>query len=362
MRAIVIMVEMETLILQRRHVENLLGIEECMTAVEHAFGLYAEGKAFPPRVLGLHADNGGFHIKAGMLGLSRDYFVAKINANFPGNPQQFGLPTIQGVIVVCDAVNGRLLAVMDSIGITIIRTGAATGIAAKYLARRNTSVVTICGCGNQGRISVKALLTSRHPGKLYAYDSDIASTNKFQKEFEGALQVIPIGKEELPASLQQSQVVIACTPSRQFYIHEKDIRPGTFIAAVGADSEDKQELSPRLVASSKIVTDVTEQCALIGELHHAVDRGLINITDVHAELGHVITGKKAGRESDNEIIIFDSTGTALQDVAAAAIVYEKAAKQNIGQRLDFSQQQSTYEEIKKKHSRVRALMLWAHFK
>ena len=135
----------ETLVLKRRDVAELLNIDECITGVEQAFKLHAEGKALPPKVLGIHSENGGFHIKAGILGYEKIYFVAKVNANFPGNLKQYGIPTIQGIIVVCDGKNGRLLALMDSIEITIIRTGAATAVAAKYLAPPNAKVATICG-------------------------------------------------------------------------------------------------------------------------------------------------------------------------------------------------------------------------
>lgn len=314
-----------------------------MNAVEKAFGLFAEGKASAPKILGLHADNGGFHIKAGLLGLDSNYFVAKVNANFPANPIRYGLPTIQGVIVVCDATNGRLLALMDSIEITIIRTGAATGIAAKYLARVDATVATICGCGNQGRVSLKALMKVRKLEKVFAYDIDEGQIDKFVKEFEKEITIIPIHIPDLPAALSQSRIVVTCTTSKEPFIHAKDITPGTFIAAVGADSEDKQELFSDLVASSKIVVDVAEQSASIGELHQAIRQNFICIEDIHAELGFIITGKKPGRESDDEIIIFDSTGMALQDVAAAAIVYEKAMQNGIGQRLMLGQQETAYQ-------------------
>src|SRR5215469_700870 len=125
-----------TLLLKRKDIASLLSLEECMAAVEQAFRLYAEGKTVPPGVLGIHAREGGFHIKAGLLDLNRTYFAAKTNANFPQNRKRFGLPLIQGVIVLCDGENGYPLALMDSMQITIIRTGAATGVAAKYLARQ----------------------------------------------------------------------------------------------------------------------------------------------------------------------------------------------------------------------------------
>src|SRR5215472_17131634 len=116
-----------TLLLTSRHISTLLTIEECMGAVEHAFKLHGERRAQPPGILGIHADNGGFHIKAGLLDLNRCYFAAKINANFPGNPNRNGLPTIQGMVLLCDGENGYPLALMDSIQITTLRTGAATG-------------------------------------------------------------------------------------------------------------------------------------------------------------------------------------------------------------------------------------------
>jgi ornithine cyclodeaminase/alanine dehydrogenase-like protein (mu-crystallin family) len=290
-----------------------------------------------PKVLGIHNENGGFHIKAGILESERTYFVSKVNANFPNNSKLHGLPAIQGVIVVCDGTDGRLLALIDSIEITIMRTGAATAVAAKYLAPLNAAICTICGCGNQGRISLKALMKVRKLEKVYAFDIDKLQAEKFAREFAGEAAIIHITANDLPMALGYSQICVTCTPSKKPYIRRMDIMPGTFIAAVGADSEEKQELFPDLVASNKVVADVIEQSATIGELHHALEKGLINIAGVHAELGQIITGKKPGRESDNEIIIFDSTGTALQDVVVAAIVYEKALINGIGTKFNFSE-------------------------
>jgi ornithine cyclodeaminase/alanine dehydrogenase-like protein (mu-crystallin family) len=325
-----------TILLQRKDVASLLGIEECMDAVERAFCLHAEGKALPPKVLGIHSDYGGFHIKAGIMNLSKSYFVAKMNANFPCNPKQNGLPIIQGVVMVCDANDGRLLALMDSIEITIIRTGAATGVAAKYLSSPCADTVTICGCGNQGKISLKALIKVRKLKKIYAIDLDEIQSAKLKQEFQAEVQIVIINFDELPMALSQSQIVITCTTSKQPFIHAEDIMPGTFIAAVGADNEEKQELCAELTASAKLVSDITEQSTTIGEMHHAIEHGLATVSDVYAELGVIISGKKCGRESENDIIIYDSTGTALQDVAAAAIVYEKAIAKGIGKTMNFS--------------------------
>jgi alanine dehydrogenase len=326
-----------TLLLTGREVAALLTIEECMTAVEHAFKLYGEGNTQPPGILGVHARDGGFHIKAGLLELKRSYFAAKVNANFPENAKRFGLPTIQGVVVLCDGENGYPLALMDSIKITVQRTGAATGIAAKYLARPNSKTATICGCGNQGRISVRALTKVLPIEKVWAWDRDQAQAQRFANELAGELGIDIDVVADLQTAVQQSDVCVTCTPSKQPFLKADFVAPGTFIAAVGADNSEKQELDPNLLSRNKLLVDVLEQCVSIGELHHALDARLITREVVFGELGEVIAGLKPGRTSSDEIIIFDSTGMALQDVVTAAAVYEKAISEGAGTIVDFAQ-------------------------
>jgi len=325
-----------TLLLTGQDVRSLLSLDECIMAVEGAFRLYGEGKTAAPGILGIHAREGGFHIKAGLLQLGRNYFAAKVNANFPGNGTRLGLPTIQGVIVLSDAENGRPLAVMDSMEITSLRTGAATAVAAKHLARKNSRVATICGCGNQGRIQLRALVNVLRLEKAYAYDMLGERASRFANELSAALRIEVTAVTDLSHAVRQSDVCITCTPSRRYFLQRQDVRPGTFIAAIGADNPEKQELEPALMADSKIVVDMLEQCATMGDLHHALQAGLVTIADVYAELGEIVAGKKLGRESVDEIIVFDSTGMALQDVAAAASVYEKAMRERCGITLDFA--------------------------
>jgi alanine dehydrogenase len=319
-----------TLLLNRSEIATLLGVEECIAAVEQAFKRYAEGKTTPPGILGIPARDGGFHIKAGLLELGRSYFAAKVNANFPQNMKRFALPLIQGIIVLCDGENGYPLALMDSMEITIIRTGAATGVAAKYLARPDAKVATICGCGNQGRISLKALAAVRPLTHAFAFDIDEEHARRYAEELSKETGIDVRAVSDLAKAVKESDVCVTCTPSKRYFLNRGYVSPGTFIAAVGADNEEKQELDPTLLASNKVIADSLNQCAAIGELHHALEQGLVTKADVYAELGDVIAGKKAGRTSDDEIIIFDSTGTALQDVAAAAIVYERAMSAGIG--------------------------------
>ena len=344
-----------TLLISRREVIDSLSLDECMPAVENAFKLHAEGNAMPPKVMGMYTQQGGFHIKAGILELAGNYFVTKINSNFPHNAERYGLPLIQGVIAVYDGENGKLLALIDSIEITIIRTGAATGVATKYLAKRNAKVVTICGCGNQGKVSLRAIMKQREIEKVFAFDLNKEQAARFVRELAEESKIPVTAIDDLNKAVKQSDICVTCTPSTRAFLRLKDVAPGLFIAAIGADSEHKQELCAELTSSVKLVVDLKEQCATIGELHHALEAQLMGLHDVHAELGEVIAGKKTGRHSDQEIIIFDSTGTALQDVASAAIVYERALKNGRGMKLNFAEQKEN-EEVRKKNQRAIAAL------
>ena len=326
----------ETLLLCRRDVAKLLSLEKCIEAVEAAFLSHARGQTLPPGVLGVHAKDGGFHIKAAGLMLGRAYFAAKINGNFFFNRQRFGMPNIQGVIVLCDAENGQPLALMDSIEITILRTGAATAVAAKYLARLNSHVATICGCGNQGRVQLRALAQVLPLRRVWAFDTDEQQARSFAAELCAELRIEIQSAHDLGEAVRASDVCVTCTPANEAFLMREWLRPGTFVAAAGADNPEKQELAPAVFAGNKIVADSLEQCATIGDLHHAVNAGAVTRADVHAELSDVVAGIKPGRTSQQEITIFNSTGVALEDVAAAAVAYEEALRTGTGMRMDLA--------------------------
>ncbi|HEV2720425.1 MAG TPA: ornithine cyclodeaminase family protein [Thermoanaerobaculia bacterium] len=298
----------DVLFLSRGDVASLLDLDDCIAAVERAFSMLGRGELPPPAIAGVHADGGAFHIKAAIAG---GRFAAKINANFFN-----ATPRIKGVIVLADATDGTPLAIMDSIEITILRTGAATAVAAKFLARSDARTALICGCGLQGRIQARALARVRPIERIFAFDTD-------------RTRAASLG--EVVDELVPADIVVTCTPSRAAFLER--VAPGTFVAAVGADSEEKSEIAPSLLAASKVVTDVTEQCATIGDLHHAIAAGAMTRAGVHAELGEIVAGIRPGRERDDEIIVFDSTGMALQDVAAASIVYDRAVERGAGVRM-----------------------------
>jgi ornithine cyclodeaminase/alanine dehydrogenase-like protein (mu-crystallin family) len=323
--------------LGREDVRAELGLADCLAAVEAAFTAHARG-AVPcaPGVLAAHVAAGGFHVKTAGLGSGPLRFAAKINANFTDNPARHGLPAIQGLIVLFDADCGTPLAVMDSIEITILRTAAATALAARHLAAPEAGVVTICGCGSQGESHLRALALVRPIRRAFAVDRDPARARGFAVAMERELAIEVVPEESLARAVAASDLCVTCTPSRQPFFSAAMLHPGLFIAAVGADSPDKQEMEPEVLRRCRVVTDLTGQAAAIGELHHVVAAGLMTTDGVFAELGQVLAGERPGRQSRDEMFLFDSTGTALQDAAAAALVYERACRSGRGTTLTLT--------------------------
>jgi alanine dehydrogenase len=324
------------LLVNRSDVRELLSLTESIDAVEKAFRWQGEGKIPAPGILGVRTQHGGLHVKTACLRGAKNYITAKLNTNFPQNYARFGLPTIQGVIVLYDADNGRLLAVLDSMEITIQRTAAATAVAAKCLARKDSSVVTICGCGEQGHAQLRALSLMLPLRKVYAFDVESDASTRFAVELSRELKINVGPIRNLPNAIRSSDVVVTCTPATEFFVHKEDVAPGTFVAAVGADDSHKQEIDPALLASAKVVADSLEQVCSIGDTHHAIAKGLMRKEGVHAELAEIVAGKKSGRCSGTEIIVFDSTGVAIEDAAAAAVVFKKSLTGGIGNHFEFA--------------------------
>lgn len=324
-----------TLLLDARQVAALVELGDAIAAVESAFRAHGLGQTQPTAILGYPVSGGGFHVKAAALSSPTPRFTVKLNSNFPENGRRFDLPTIQGTITLFDGASGHPLAIMDSIQITILRTAAATAVAAKWLAPENAATLTICGCGAQAHAQLAAVAAVRPIRRAFLYDIDRRRAEALAEEV-GAMGIEALPARDLRVALTESGVVVTCTPSTEPVLRVGDIRPGTFVAAVGADSQQKQELDARLLASTIVVVDHLEQCASIGELHHALEAGLMTRADVYAELGQVVAGLRPGRWTPYEIIVFDSTGTALQDAALAGLVYERAVERGVGTWFEFA--------------------------
>jgi ornithine cyclodeaminase/alanine dehydrogenase len=226
------------------------------------------------------------------------------------------------------------VALLDSIEITIKRTGAATAVAARHLARADSRVATICGCGEQGRVQLVALRHGLDIRRVFLFDQDRAAAEAFALEIarEGLEVDVP---DTLSAATLASDVIVTCTPAREPFLGIADVRPGTFIAAIGADNPEKSEIDPALMARALVVTDSTEQCISMGDLHHAIRAGTMRQADVHAELGELVAGRRPGRTSPDEVTLFDGSGVGIQDVAASVRAYELAREKNAGRSLDL---------------------------
>jgi ornithine cyclodeaminase/alanine dehydrogenase-like protein (mu-crystallin family) len=246
--------------------------------------------------------------------LDRPYVAVKVNSNFPGNPKR-GLATIQGAVLLFDGRDGRLLATYDSMELTAKRTAAASALAARYLARRDSRSIAICGCGAQAPAQLEAIRRVLPIERVFAWDIDRSRAESLARAHGGtAVDDIP------PAD-----IVVTCTSAKKPFLRREQVAPGTFIAAVGADSPHKSEIDPDLFASTKVVCDLVSQAAVMGDLHHAIEAGRATAASVYAELGDLVAGRKPGRTDEREITIFDSTGVAIQDVASAAFAWLRSA-------------------------------------
>jgi ornithine cyclodeaminase/alanine dehydrogenase-like protein (mu-crystallin family) len=320
------------LVLSRSSIAALLSPPDYLMAVETAFRAEAEGRTRAPAPLHIPAESGGFHAKGAYLALADDraFAAVKVNGNFPGNPKRNGLPTIQGAIVLSDANTGALLALMDSIEVTLRRTAAATALAMRSLARPDADVVSICGCGDQARAQLEAIADARRIRKVYAVDIDPSARARFAKTLTADLRLDIVAEPDLAKAARASGIIVTCTTSRTPFLGRDHVAPGTFVAAVGADAPDKSELMPDLMAIAKVVVDSPAQCTAMGDLHHAIAARAIPDGHFHATLSDLVAGRKPGRTNADEITIFDSTGVAIQDVAAAIRIYERASAQGTG--------------------------------
>ncbi|MGE0724452.1 MAG: ornithine cyclodeaminase family protein [Alphaproteobacteria bacterium] len=322
------------ILLSRADVAALLTPADHLAAVEAAFAASREGRAPSPPPLHLAVTGGGFHAKGAALLGALGVAAVKLNGNFPGNPAR-GLPTIQGVILLCDAANGAVLAAMDSIEITLRRTAAATALAARHLARSDSAVLAVCGCGAQARPQVEALAPLFPLARAYAWDRDPARAGQFATEMTTALGISCAAVGDLAEATAAADIIVTCTTARSPFLGIDDVARGAFVAAVGADNPEKSEIAPGLMARARVVCDSLDQCLAMGDLRHAVAAGAMTASDVHGELADLVTGARPGRSAPDQVFVFDSTGTAIQDVASAALAWERARARGIGTPFAF---------------------------
>lgn len=319
------------LILGRNDVEQLLNMEMTMEAVETAFREDGEGTTQVPERIALWFED--FH---GVIGVMPGYLKGlqaagvKIICHHEENQPKYGLPSSAGLVVYHNPLTGMPLAIMDCAYITRMRTGAATGVSAKYLARPDSRVVGIVGAGAIALPQIMAIGQVRDLESVKVYDQDPAAAARLVEAVE-AVGLEAQTVDSVPDACREVDVLVTCTPSRSALVRGEWLEEGMHVAAVGADMPHKRELDPSVYArADKWVTDLVGQAVITGEIADAMGAGAISKDTLYATLGQIVAGQKVGRENDEEITVFKSTGMAVQDVATAKKVYELAVEKGLG--------------------------------
>jgi alanine dehydrogenase len=312
-----------TLLLSRSVIAELATTRDYLAAMQVAFSDLARGRYELPSVAHLPGKGGAFHVKSAARLAGRARAAIKINGNFPGNVSVPGLPTIQGFIALLDAERGCVLALMDSIEITARRTAATTALAAQQLARPESRSLGIVGCGAQARYHLDALLDVAAIETVTFCDSRSDAANAFEAHVL-ARRLVARRAPDARSAARGLDVVVTLTTSTRPVLALADVEQGTFVAGVGADNPSKHELGTDLLGASRVVVDSRTQAAAGGDLHHAIRLGAMTEEDVYAGLADVVSGAISGRTGPDERFVFDSTGLAVQDHAAAEMIYERA--------------------------------------
>ncbi|TBV00209.1 ectoine utilization protein EutC [Phytopseudomonas dryadis] len=312
----------KTLILNQADLRDCVGIDaDSLAAVENAFRLLATAAVAMPPILRLDIPehNGEVDVKTAYLpGVPR--FAIKVSPGFFDNPR-LGLPSLNGLMMLFSAQTGLADALLlDNGYLTAVRTAAAGAVAAKWLAREDAGVVAILGAGEQARLQLQALRLVREVREVRIWARDASKAVAMAAELIDARAV-----DSIEAALDGADIAITTTPSREPLIRPEHLRPGLHITAMGSDAEHKNEIAAAALAGvDTYVADRLSQTRVLGELHHAIEAGLVGAQDGFAELGQVIAGQRPGRTSAAQITLCDLTGTGAQDTAIASLAFERA--------------------------------------
>lgn len=320
-------------ILSRHDVEQLLPMTDALAAVEEGFRQLALGKVvMPQRAATPVAPYNGLHLSMpAFVGGEIDALTIKIVTVYGDNPTRHGLPTIQGVLLVHDAKTGQVLAMMDAEHLTAMRTGAASGVATQYLARKDAETVTLLGAGALGPGQLAAVCAVRPIRRAYVITRTGEKDHAFCERMTHELNIEVSPLPNLQAAIEAADIICTATNSQVPLFPGEWVRPGTHINAVGAYTRTMRELDTLTMQRSRIFVDHhTEAGAEAGDLLIPIAEGMLTYAQVAGALGEVITGQVAGRITDEEITVFKSVGLAMQDAVAAARLYARAVALGIG--------------------------------
>lgn len=305
---------------------------DAIACVECAFEALATQPVIMPPILRLDIEdsNGEVDVKTAYVpGI--DSFAIKISPGFFDNPK-LGLPSVNGLMVLFSAKTGLVEAVLlDNGYLTDVRTAAAGAVAAKHLAREEARTVGIIGAGVQAGLQLEALSLIRPIEHAKVWARDEAKATSFAKKISDKIGIEVESVPSVEAAVRLNDIVVTTTPSTTPLVENDWLSPGQHITAMGSDAEHKNELSPAIIKAADLyVSDRREQCARLGELHHALEAGLIDPGTTFPELGEIIAGKSTGRPSADAITIADLTGTGVQDTAIATFAYARAIDAGAG--------------------------------
>ena len=306
---------MPTLLLDRNAIKTLIRMSDVINVVEEAFRMCGEGKGKMPAKTYLSVEHGDFRaMPAALPGCAG---VKWVNVH-PRNPS-LGLPSIMAILIYNDPETGYPLAIMDATEITAYRTGAAAAIASKYLARRDSHTIGIIGAGFQAHTQILAHAELFSSISINVFDVSKAAVDRLMH----SLPQFPIRNCSIQEAVA-SDIVCTLTPSRSPIIKKEWIAAGTHINAVGADAPGKQELDPSILKEAVVVVDDLKQASTSGEINVPIQKGIYSIREVYGTLAELVVGKKKARTDNRLITVFDSTGIAVEDIAVAKLLFEKA--------------------------------------
>lgn len=322
----------KTLILGRNEMIGLLSPDEYNNCVEQAYRMHGEGRYYMDPKGHIVLDRFAGEWEAMPSYIEEPHAAAcKWVSIRENNRERYNLPTVFSILIYTDPETGFPLAIVDGSYHTVMRTGAAAAVSAKWMARKNSKILAIAGAGHMAE---GALATCN---EIFPW-SDVRIWSRSQKTLDHFVeqQQPKYNNFSIRASTNLEEIVrgadvlVTLTPARQPIVKAEWISPGTHIAAVGADKPGDQELDGVLLTQARIFVDDIRQCRSDGEINVPLSQGLITEAGIAGEIGEVVTGKKAGRTSDEEITIFDSTGIALQDSATVPLEYQRAVDAGVG--------------------------------
>jgi alanine dehydrogenase len=326
----------ETLILTDEDVKKLLDMREVMEVVERAFKEKGLGRVQMPKKSYIFYDKyeGDLRVMPSYLEVL-DVSAVKVVNSHPRNRIKYGLPTVMAVVVLVDPKSGFPMAIMSGSWLTAMRTGAAGGVAAKYLAREESETLCFIGAGTQARTQLMALsLVLKAIKHVKVYDVDEGASRGFADFSSKVVEGSKVEVCETPRkAVEEADVVTTATPSREPIVMNDWVKRGTHINCIGADAPGKEEIDPRILLRAKVVVDDVEQAVHGGEINVPIAKGLFRREQIYGELGEIIAGLKKGRERADEITVFTSTGLAIQDAVTANLAYDKAVARGLGMRI-----------------------------